>query len=231
MPSPKQGYFIGNERVPSVTTILGRFKDSGALIKWAHRKGLAGEPLYGEGSSSKLACDVGTAAHDMVECYIRGRQFQEHEYPEDIVKRAKVPYGAFLRWARQCRLKPEKTEIELVSVVHRYGGCLDSVTMREDAETEDGQIAVTVVEGQRRLLDWKTSNAVYSDYILQLAAYGLLWDENFPNDPIQGYDLVRFAKEQGDFAHHSFEDLSLEREQFLLYRQAYENDLTIRKRV
>lgn len=33
MPHPKGGYFLsGSERVPGVTTILSRFKESGGLI-------------------------------------------------------------------------------------------------------------------------------------------------------------------------------------------------------
>jgi hypothetical protein len=215
MPTPKGGYFIDKVKIPSVTTIIGRFKDSGALIRWAHKKGLDGEPLYGEGSTSKLACDVGTAAHDMVEAAIRGKKFDEDDYPDDILEAAEKAYGAYARWAAQCKLKPGKTEIGLVSHLHRYGGTLDAVT----------------VEGELRLLDWKTSNSVYADYLLQLAAYGQLWNENFPDEPIKGYDLVRFSKTTGDFAHYSFEDLSAELEQFLLYRRAWDLDQKLRKRV
>src|SRR5687768_2946630 len=38
MPTPKKGYYTKRgERVPGVTTILSRFKDSGALIHWANQ--------------------------------------------------------------------------------------------------------------------------------------------------------------------------------------------------
>ncbi len=40
MPHPKQGYRLANgDRCPSVTTIIGRFKESGALIQWAYKRG------------------------------------------------------------------------------------------------------------------------------------------------------------------------------------------------
>ena len=217
MPTPKGGYYIGKEKIPSTTQIIGRFKDSGGLIRWAYKQGLEGVPLYGDGSQSKLACDVGTCAHDRVESWIRGRKFDEDDYPDDILDKSEKAFEAFLRWTAQCNLKADKnkTEIFLVSHKHRFGGTPDAVN----------------VEAKRRVFDWKNSNSVYSDYLLQLAAYGILWDENNPDDPVTGYDLVRFSKETGDFAHYSFEDLSMERKQFLLYREAYELDLKIRKRV
>ena len=37
---------------------------------------------------------------------------------------------------------------------------------------------------------------------VQLGGYGLLWDENFPDDPVTGgYHLVRFDKVTGGFEH------------------------------
>ena len=57
------------------------------------------------------------------------------------------------------------------------------------------------------LLDYKTSNGVYSDMLIQLAAYKNLWEENRPDLPITGgCHLLRFAKERGDFAHHYFKN-------------------------
>ena len=64
-----------------------------------------------------------------------------------------------------------------------------------------------------------------------MAAYGILWKENFPKKPIKGYELVRFSKAEGDFNHYSFTDLTKEEEMFLLLRKAYELDSAIKKRV
>ena len=43
--------------------------------------------------------------------------------------------------------------------------------------------------------------------------------------------LLRFSKESADFHHHSLNDLSEEMEQFLLFREAFDHDKTIKKRV
>jgi len=151
----------------------------------------------------------------MVECFIRGAAFESAKYPAEILEPAERAFGAFRRWAEQSNLKPVKTEIGLVSQRFRYGGTLDAVSLNDELH----------------LLDWKTSNAVYSDYLLQLAAYGQLWDENFPDQPVRGFELVRFSKAEGDFAHYSFVSLTQELQQFLLFRKAYELDYSIKKRV
>jgi hypothetical protein len=56
-----------------------------------------------------------------------------------------------------------------------------------------------------------------------LAAYGLLWNENYPDHPlVGGFHLCRFAKEQGDFSHHYFPSLDDEAETFLLMRDLFD---------
>ena len=213
MPTPGKGYWLDGKRLPSVTTILSRFKESGGLIHWAWSLGAEGKDYRDE---KQAAATAGTAAHDMVECFIRDRVFDPMPYPVEALAKAENSYSAFRRWAGQCSLKPARTEIELKSRRYRFGGTLDAVT----------------IEGALHLLDWKTSNAVYSDYLLQLAAYGLLWNENFPDQPIVGYDLIRFSKnDDADFAHHSFLSLKDEAAMFLLLRKAYDFDQRIRKRI
>ncbi|MGD0497553.1 MAG: PD-(D/E)XK nuclease family protein [Bryobacteraceae bacterium] len=212
MPTPRKGYWLDGKRLPSVTTVLSRFKESGGLIHWAWTLGTEGKDYR---DVKQAAADAGTCAHDMVECFIRGREFNPEPYPLEILTVAENSFGAFRRWAEQSHLKPAKTEIGLMSKRFRFGGTLDAVTLGDDLH----------------LLDWKTSNSVYSDYLMQLAAYGALWNENFPDNPVRGYDLVRFSKLEGDFAHYSFVSLKDELTEFLLLRKAYELDARLKKRV
>lgn len=212
MPTPRNGYYVNGQRVPSVTTILSRFKESGALMYWAWDIGRQGKDYRAERDK---AADAGTCAHDMVECFIRGMAFDDTKYPGEILAPAQNAFCAFQRWATQSNLKPHQTEVGLTSKRYRFGGTLDAVTLGDELH----------------LLDWKTSNAVYPDYLLQLAAYGQLWNENNPDNPIRGYELVRFSKVEGDFAHYSFVSLTRELQQFLLLRKAYELDALTKKRV
>jgi hypothetical protein len=81
------------------------------------------------------------------------------------------------------------------------------------------------------LLDWKTSNAIYRDYLVQVAAYKWLWEEVHPDQPLTGgFHICRFAKEHGDFSHHYYPNLDEAWEQFLLFRRAYEIDKQLKKR-
>jgi hypothetical protein len=212
MPTPSKGYWLDGKRLPSVTTVLSRFKESGGLIHWAWNLGIEGKDYR---DVKQAAADAGTCAHEMVECFIRGREFPAWGYSPEVLAPAEVAFGAFKRWAEQSNLKPEKTELALISRRFRFGGTLDAVTLA----------------GCLHLLDWKTSNSVYSDYLLQLAAYGHLWNENFPDLPVRGYELVRFSKVEGDFGHYSFTSLNRELAEFLLLRKAYELDQVIRQRV
>ena len=107
-------------------------------------------------------------------------------------------------------------EMQLVSEQYRFGGTPDAIGM---------------IRGELCLVDWKTSNGIYSDYLLQIAAYRLLWEENHPDQPLNGgFHLCRFSKEHGDFAHHYFRELDDARKMFIHLRAAYEFDATLKKR-
>ena len=213
MARPRTGYMLADgTQVPGVTTIIGRFKDSGALIQWAYRQGVAGVPLY---AARDEAADVGTLVHALVEADLRGEKHPP--IPAALEDRVISGYSAWLDWWRQSMIEVVATEIPLVSERYRFGGTPDAIG-RDPA-------------GRTVLLDWKTSNGVYTDMLIQLAAYGALWAEHHPEDPIVGgYHLVRFAKESGDFAHHYYPDLSEAWEQFLLFRRAYDYDKQLKKR-
>jgi hypothetical protein len=213
MPTAKKGYFVKDgTRVPGTTTVIGRYKESGALIHWAWKLGKSGVD-YREVRDN--AASAGTLAHEMVECYIRQREFDRSKHPPEIIAKAEKAYGAFLEWANSTHLKPIETEVALISEKHRFGGTLDAM----------------LINDKLALGDWKTSNALYADYLLQLAAYGLLWEENFPDRPILGgFHLIRFDKEHGDFTHRWFAELTDAKEAFILMRQLYEYDYKLKKR-
>jgi hypothetical protein len=219
MPTPKQGYYLkAGARVPSVTTILGRFKDSASLIHWAWEQGSKGVDYR---QLRDAAAGVGTVAHAMVEGFIDGKSAAEcyqiaRTLPPEGEARAVSSFNAYKQWQSNFQVNIVSQEIQLVSEQHRYGGTPDAVGM---------------IGNQLVLLDWKTSNGIYTDYLVQLAAYKNLWEENFPERPLTGgFHLLRFAKEHGDFTHHYFAGLDNAWRQFLLFREAYEIDKELKKR-
>lgn len=220
MPHPKGGYKVNGKRVPGVTTVVGRFKDSGALLWWAFGQGKAAERgeignLYDKRDS---AGESGTLAHLMVEAHINKEALPSpDEYPKEIWEQASQGYSNYLQWAENNKIIIVDQEMEMVSEKYKFGGCPDAVGY----------------DSQNRLclLDWKTSNGVYSDYIIQLAAYKNLWEENHSDMPLTGgFHLCRFSKEHADFSHHYWSELDDAWEQFKLFRQAYDLDKRIKKR-
>jgi len=220
MPHPKNGYTLDGVRVPGVTTIIGRFKDSNALLYWAFEQGKAAQ----RGEIAKLydkrdeAAEAGTLAHSMVEAHIHGESLPDlSPYPENIQKQAQQGFDNYIQWAENNRIEIVYQEIELISKAYKYGGCPDAIG--RDAR------------GRLCLLDWKTSNGVFQDYLIQLAAYRNLWEENNPAMPLDGgFHLCRFDKEHADFTHHFWSELDDAWEQFKLFRKAYDIDKMLKKR-
>lgn len=225
MATPKAGYRLKNgEKIPSVTTILSRFKDSGGLIRWAYSKGREHENLSMRNLPAPAhlhdevgeAANAGTIAHDMIEQYLlEGKRATVELLPESasdaplhVITRAVNCFEQFLKWNEQTKIEIVTTEKALVSELHRYGGTWDGVG--KDAQ------------GKIVLIDWKTSNAVYGDYLFQLAAYALLLEEVMPWYAPTGFHLLRVAKTTADFAHHYYGELENEKRGFLLMRELYD---------
>jgi len=220
MPTPRAGYFLADgTKVPSVTTILGRFKESGALMQWAFKQGQSGAvSLY---EQRDKAADIGTVAHAMVEAHLTGGSpndvLSASGLPAEGASKASTAFLAFLTWETQQNAQVISAEAPMISERHRYGGTPDLV-MR----TGDGRLAMA---------DIKTSNGIYREYLIQVAAYALLWDECHPDDKITGgFHLLRFGKEAADFEHRYFAELADAADMFLLLRRAYELDLALKKR-
>jgi len=220
MPHPKPGYHLKDgSKVPGVTTIIGRFKDSGGLLWWAFDQGKAAErgeitSLYDKRDE---AADAGTLAHAMVEAYIKGEDLPIIA-DDEIGLQAKQGFANYLKWQQDNRIEVVEQELELVSETYKFGGCPDAIGVDS--------------RGDLCILDWKTSNGVYPDYLIQIAAYRQLWEENNPTEPITGgFHLLRFSKEHADFAHCYWSELIDAWEQFTLFLQAYEIDKRLKRRV
>jgi hypothetical protein len=215
MPHPKGGYRnSAGVKIPSTTGIIGRFKESGALLFWAFEQGKAAQrgeinSLYDKRDE---AADFGTRVHALVESSIKGEALPDiATLPEQV----QSGLNAYLTWASMTKLKIVEQEVSMTSEVHQFGGTLD---------------AIGEINGELCLLDWKTSKAVYQDMLIQLAAYNILWTENFPDRPLHGFHLCRFSKEHGDFSHHFWKSLPEAHEQFILLRRAYDLDKQLKAR-
>ena len=216
MARPAQGYKnSAGQRVPGTTTIIGRFKESGALMHWAFKQGQSGAASLYEKRDE--AAEAGTLAHDMIEAFILSRPAPEvAAVNPQIAERAANAFAQFREWWDQTRLEIVATERAYVSERHQFGGTVDAI-----GRDTKGRIV---------LVDWKTSNGVYQDYLIQLGAYALLLEECAPEWKPEAFHLLRVAKESADFAHHFYGELEDAKAQFILFRQAYDIDARLKKR-
>ena len=170
---------------PSVTTVisgnLGWNKQ--ALMWWANQEGLEGRHHR---DTATRAAEIGTIAHLMIEADIKGEEFDHDPYKVKRVAKATTAFQAWLQWKKVVDFTPIHSEYSIVSERHRFAGTID----------------IAAISGQPCIIDLKTSNSVYPDHVIQLAAYGILWACRHPETPFEAYYLLRLGKEDGSFHYH-----------------------------
>jgi hypothetical protein len=121
---------------------------------------------------------------------------------------------AWNTWGARYKFEPLAIEQSLVSEERKFGGTFDAA----------------LTDGQTSIIDWKTGNAVYADDVVQIAAYGHLWDVHNPDNPAQRYHLLRISKEDASFHHHSWPAKAMQPawEVFRHARQLYDLEKTLR---
>lgn len=199
-----QVHRVDGKRVPSVTTVTGRFKDSGGLIFWANAVGLGDrdcddqEPCKKCGLRAgknhrdvvKKAADIGDLGHDYIECAVKGTELDMSKFAhldEEQLELGQTCKQAFDRWWAGSDVKIMETEYPLTSQELKFGGTFD---------------ACGWVQGRFALIDWKTSNDIYPDYCAQLAGYVILIEEHGMPD-VEEIHILRVSKKTGAFHHVS----------------------------
>lgn len=177
--------------VPGVTTVLNQLGWKWpALMAWQRKQMEAG--LDPDKLRDKAA-NIGTLAHKMVENHVKGRLDTETDAvdktahsPNDL-ELAHNAFGAFLDWEREHKIVYLGSEIQVVSEKYQYGGTLDILAMIDD---------------HRTLLDIKTSNGVWPDFIVQTAAYKVGYEETSNDGKIDRVMILRLGKDDGSFTPH-----------------------------
>ncbi len=204
---PTGDYIINKKKLPSVTTIISRFKNATGLIIWSNQLGLKGLNYFDE---LKKAGDTGTALHDLAELYILNKKY---ELPDDKV--AVDCFQQFIDWWDSIDCEVIWTEKKYISKKLNVGGCPDLLVKQNDKYI---------------LVDFKTSKAVYSDMIIQLSCYAELIKEN-DGIEIDRAVIVRFPKDDNETEIKKFftEDLAVGLKQFKLLRKAFDLDKDLNK--
>lgn len=182
-------------RIPGVTTVIGGNLgwNKQQLMWWAWNEGINGRQFR---ETSQHAADIGTIAHAMVEHELKGTDWRVavdlRTVTDEMVEKAMNAYKAWKEWAQLVDFKLMKSEVSLVSERYQFGGTID----------------LALVKNRSTITDIKTSNGVYPDHKIQIAAYGVLWNENFPDEQVNDYYLLRLDKKDGGFAYYYWPDMS-----------------------
>lgn len=188
----RHAYYVDGKRKRGVTTFIGIKDKSRPLIYWA--TGLYRDFLYKvlereeviapehieEGCKQhavklKEASNIGSQVHEWVESHIRGEDPEMPEHPNVI-----TGVTSFLEWEQKNGVKYLSVERIVYSRKHDYVGILDLEVMFRD--------------GKRYLVDIKTSNGIYNDYMMQTAGY-VKADQEENGSTYEGRWIVRLSKE------------------------------------
>jgi hypothetical protein len=190
---PTQEYFNAKgERIPGNTTIISKNLawNKEVLMFWAWREGKEGRDFR---QTRGTAADAGTLAHAMIEADIKGQTPPSlFKYPEEVVSKAESAFQNYLEWKRQTHFTPITMEVPLISEILQAGTTIDIIGWVAD---------------KRSIVEVKTSNGIYEDFLIQVAMQKAVWDENHPHEPIEALHLLKVGKEEATFTHHYWQAL------------------------
>ncbi len=203
-------YIVENNiELPSVTTILKLLDKSDALMVWAlnecekklerelsfHTEPLHTGTVYELFKSCKFAfkeisdkaLDIGTEVHGLIEIFIKEAikgniiLLKDDKFKNESIFNG---YKAFIDWQTENIKEWLETEKTVYSLQYGYAGTLDAKALFNDDKI--------------RIIDFKTSKAIYDDNIMQIAAYKYAEDELNKFQPISnGMGILRLDKETG----------------------------------
>jgi len=158
---PDSRYYRRNGKYyPSVTYVLGYYPKGKHFENWLKQVGFSADYIV------KKAAEEGTQVHELCEAYLNGEELNflddkgRPQYNPDV-------WQMFLRFVEFWEeYKPTlvETEVHLFSDELKIAGTCD---------------LVIELNGERWLLDLKTSNNMQTTYELQTAVYGQCYEECF----------------------------------------------------
>lgn len=151
-------YFLNETYLPSVTSILGEASPVPYGLKafWQNNTKEEADQIFND------AGEFGTKMHEAYEKLLKGEELDlMKDYPSDKEKKALV---AFIDWFRHYKPTEYQAEQSVASWKYKYAGTLDFVGM---------------INGERWLIDFKTSNAIHMSHQLQALAYKQAYEESY----------------------------------------------------
>lgn len=192
-------YRIGDRIVYGVTSIVGVIGKP-ALIYWAVNQCIDNLKSIWEAGKSydeieiikaletaknihtekkNQSATIGELAHKWIENYIKSKIEGKEPPAPPLNEQLKNSIDAFLKWEKENNVEWLESERKIYSKKYDYAGTLD---------------AEAKVNGELAIIDFKTSNGIYDDYFLQVAAYIQARKEETGQD-YKGAYIVRIGKD------------------------------------
>jgi hypothetical protein len=180
-------YFYNNIPVPRVTEILSSISEDYLLI-WANSLGFKRERYK---DVLNRAADIGTAAHNTIEKFLKG----------EIYDKNNIPFKGFKLWWDIINTNNKVTIIgqEESLICEWFGGTYDLLLDIND---------------KVYLVDFKTSNHIGYKYFLQLASYRYMLLK-CKNINIHGCVLLQLNKFEDGFDEYVLDFTNIEHYQFI----------------
>lgn len=145
-------YYYNGIKVPRVTKIIQKCIHNDGLMYWANSLGFKHQSYQ---KTLNNAAIIGTQCHNNIDAFMDD---SSHDAPINIMAEARNAYLSFRKWyddiSMNCKIEVIFHEKPLVCKY--FGGTLDGLYN---------------IDGKIYIVDYKTSNHVTYNYLLQIAAY------------------------------------------------------------
>jgi len=175
----KHAYLLNGKKVNGVTTVLQRLSKP-ALIYWSAKmasqhmesilkpgipldemeiKQLAKDAILAHRNKRDASADMGTWVHAFCQEYVEGKNPKA-----PVNERLLSAVEQFISWYGSQDIKNISSEQKLCSPTLELAGTVD---------------LICELDGRLTIIDWKTGSGIYPEYILQMAAYVMMYEEEF----------------------------------------------------
>lgn len=157
------------------------------------------------GHKDKLedAGEVGHIAHDWIEKYIKSVLADDQAGVQGLFNtmtpdpRSNNCVIAGLDWMKAHNVRWIATEKKCYSKQHKCSGTMDGLALVDSCQ--DPTCCTKQFTDHLSLIDWKTSNFLYIEFLFQTAAYQGFHTEEFPDMKIVDRWILRLGKDDGEF--------------------------------
>lgn len=192
---------MAQKLLTTVPTMFGNDWHVVSAIPYSDFEKLVTEAKGAHKEKLEEAGAVGHAAHAWIEDYIKAcikdsifAAYGSMPYPEE--ERAANCCKAALEWMDKHNVRWLETERKIFSREHNFAGTMDGLCLVDSCD--NATCCPEKFTDRLTVADWKTSNYLYPEYLLQTAAYLKAFREETGKDVTDRW-VIRLGKEDGEF--------------------------------